>query len=102
MRPPRRHRHADTHRDGNENPLIALAEQLGGRFRPGPPLDGWLWARGYWLPVEIKQPEREGTAREYTPLQKQFFSWCTLYNAPWHVWRDDKDVLRTMGARVSA
>jgi hypothetical protein len=40
MRPPRRHRHADTHRDGNEDPLIALAEQLGGRFRPGPPLDG--------------------------------------------------------------
>lgn len=74
MRPPHRHRHADTHRDGNENPLVALAEQLGGRFRPGPPLDGWLWARGSWLPVEIKLPERE----------------------------DDKDVLRTLGARVSA
>jgi hypothetical protein len=56
MRPPHRHGHADTHRDGNEDPLIALAEQLGGRFRPGPPLDGWLWARGYWLPVEIKRP----------------------------------------------
>jgi hypothetical protein len=35
MRPPR-HRLADVHRDGNEDPLIALAEQLGGRFRPGP------------------------------------------------------------------
>jgi hypothetical protein len=42
MRPPRRHRHADNHRDANEDPLIALAQRLGGGFLPGPPLDGWL------------------------------------------------------------
>lgn len=98
----RRHRLADAHRDANEGPLIALAQQLGGQFLAGPPLDGWLWARGKWLPVEIKRPEREGAAREYTPLQKRFISWCALHNAPWHIWRDDKDVLRTFGARVSA
>jgi len=102
VRVPRRHRHADTHRDANEAPLVALAERLGGHFRPGPPLDGWFWARGRWLPVEIKLPTREGTAREYTPLQKQFIAWCTLHHAPWHVWRDEKDVLRTLGAQVTA
>jgi hypothetical protein len=102
VKPSRRHRLADNHRDANEDPLIALAQQLGGHFHPGPPLDGWLLARGVWLPVEIKLPEREGTGREYTPLQKRFFSWCALHNAPYHIWRDDKDVLRTMGARVSA
>lgn len=102
MKPTRRHRLADNHRDGNEDPLVELAEQLGGKFLPGPPLDGWLWARGSWLPVEIKLPEREGTAQEYTPLQKRFMSWCALHNAAYHIWRDDKDVMRTMGARVGA
>jgi hypothetical protein len=102
MKSLRRHRLADVHRDANEAALLRIMEQLGGHWWEGGPLDGWCLQRGVWVPVEIKRPEREGTAREYTPLQKRFISWCALHNAPWHVWRDDKDVLRTMGARVSA
>jgi len=102
VKPQRRHRLADMHRDANEDALVKIAERLGGKFRPGPPLDGWLWARGEWLPVEIKLPEREGTADEYTPLQKQFISWCKLHGAKLAVWRDNEDVYRTFGARVSA
>lgn len=102
MKAPRRHKLADVHRDENEAALIKLAEQLGGHWLESGPLDGWIFFRGTWLPVEIKQPSREGTVREYTPLQKRFMSWCTLHHAPWHIWRDDKDVMRTMGARVSA
>jgi len=70
VKPARRHRLADNTRDANEDPLIALAQQLGGHFHPGPPLDGWIVARGVWLPVEIKLPEREGTVHEYTTAAK--------------------------------
>jgi hypothetical protein len=102
MKSPRRHRLADVHRDGNENELVKLAAQLGGHWWEGGPLDGWIFVRGVWKVVEIKLPEREGTIHEYTPLQKRFMSWCELHRAPYYVWRDADDVMRTMGATVAA
>lgn len=102
MKSARRHRLADVHRDANEEPLLKLMQQLGGRWWEGGPLDGWSLRAGIWTPIEVKLPEREGTVREYTPLQQRFISWCKLHNAPYHIWRDDKDVLRSMGARVGA
>jgi hypothetical protein len=98
----RRHRLADAHRDANEQALLRVFEKLGGHWWEGGPLDGWALQRGVFVPVEIKLPEREGTAREFTPLQKRFMSWCVLHSAPHHIWRDDKDVLHTLGARVGA
>lgn len=102
MKAPRRHRLADVHRDSNEAPLIELAEQLGAQWFPGPPLDGWLLFRKTWIAIECKRPEREGTAGEYTPLQKQFISRCQLHDGPYAIWRDAKDVMKTLGAKVSA
>lgn len=102
MKSARRHRLADAHRDGNESPLLRLMEQLGGNWWEGGPLDGWCVARGVWRPIEVKLPEREGTTREYTPLQQRFISWCQLRNAPYHIWRDPDDVVKTLGGRVSA
>jgi hypothetical protein len=103
MKAPRRHRLADNERDANEAALVKLAEQLGGHWLEGAPFDGWIGARGVWLgPVEIKLPEREGTKQEFTPLQQRFITFCKLNNMPFHVWRNDADVLRTMGARVGA
>jgi hypothetical protein len=102
MKPTRRHRLADVHRDSNEDPLIALAERLGAHILMCGPLDFWVFVRGAWYPVEVKRPEREGAAREYTKLQRNFFRWCQLRNAPWHVWRTETDVMRTLGAKVSA
>lgn len=86
-------------RDGNELPLIEHAQRLGARWRQGPPLDGWLLFRGSWLPVEIKLPEREGTANEYTALQKRFFTFCREYGGKWLTWRTKDDVERDLGAR---
>lgn len=89
-------------RDANELPLIETARRLGAQWRQGPPLDGWIVWRGLWLPVEIKLPEREGTAHEYTPLQKRFFTFCRDYGGRWLTWRTDADVIRDLGGRVSA
>src|ERR1700753_2606428 len=102
MKAPRRHRLADVHRDANEAGLLKVMEQLGGHWWEGGPLDGWCAHRGLLLPVEVKLPEREGTAREFTPLQRRFMSFCQLHNVPLHVWRDECDVIKTMGARVGA
>lgn len=94
-------RHSHNTRDANEQDVLDIALKLGAVWREGPPLDGWVWVPrlAKWMPVEIKLPEREGTAREYTSAQKKFFSWCRQYNAPWWVWRTDLDVERDLGAR---
>lgn len=103
MKSPRRHRLADVHRDANEEALVKLAERLGGAWWEGPPLDGRIYARGVCLgDVEIKMPEREGSIREYTPLQLRYFTWARNRGIKWHVWRTQDDVLRTLGAKISA
>jgi hypothetical protein len=89
-------------RDANERELLAVAERLGAHWLEAAPLDGWIWFRGQWLPVEIKVPEREGLAHEYTPLQRRFMNWCRLRNARWLVWRTADDVLRDLGGRRAA
>lgn len=83
-------------RDANEQALLDVASRLGAHWLEQGPLDGWIWWRGEWLPVEIKCPEREGTVHEYTPAQKRFMSWCRLHGAKWLVWRDVSDVLRDL------
>ena len=102
MRAPRRHRLADAHRDRNEAALIALAERLGGHWFEGPPLDGWIWFRKTYTPIEIKRPEREGTSAELTPLQKRFIRWCQVSGSCYCIWRTEADVMMFFGAKVSA
>lgn len=91
-------------RDGNEHELVAFAKNFGAHYRIGPPLDGWLWIprQARWIPVEIKLPEREGLAHEYTPLQRRFLSFCKETGAPWFVWRNKDDVTRDLGGRRAA
>lgn len=89
-------------RDANEQALLELAARLGAHWHEGPPLDGWAWVRGRWAVVEIKRPEREGLAYEYTAGQRRFLTWCTNRGIPWWIWRTENDVLRDLGARVSA
>jgi hypothetical protein len=89
-------------RDANEPQLVETALKFGARWRIGPPLDGWILWRGQWLPVEIKLPEREGTANEYTPLQKRFFAFCREFGGKWLTWRTDDDVIRDLGGRRAA
>ena len=89
-------------RDANEQALLQLAERLGAHWCEAPPLDGWVFVRGRWMPVEIKRPEVGGLKHEYTPAQKRFLSWCELRGGPWWVWRTEQDVMRDLGARVAA
>jgi hypothetical protein len=104
-----RHRQAETMkrynrntRDANEQPLVQLSEGLGGWWREDGPLDGWVWIprQARWMPVEIKMPEREGTAHEYTPAQQRFFRWARERAAPWFVWRTEADVIRDIAGRA--
>jgi hypothetical protein len=90
------------HRDANETELLAVAARLGAHWLEAPPLDGWIWWRGRWLPVEVKAPEREGLVHEYTPLQRRFMTWCRLNGARWLVWHSADDVLHDLGGRRAA
>jgi hypothetical protein len=95
-------RYSHNQRDANESELLQVAARLGAHWLEAPPLDGWIWFRGQWLPIEIKQPEREGLQHEYTPAQRRFISWCRLRNARWLTWRSADDVIRDLGGRVAA
>ena len=89
-------------RDANEEALLTIAEQFGAQWVEEGPLDGWVWFRGQWLgPAEIKLPEREGTAREYTPKQKRFLTWCRNHGARWLIWRTTDDVVRDLNRKVT-
>lgn len=95
-------RYSQTTRDANEEPLLALAARFGAHWVQGPPLDGWIFWRGIWMPVEIKMPEREGLADEYTPAQKRFLRFCAERNAPRFIWRTEDDVIASLSGRRSA
>jgi hypothetical protein len=95
-------RYSQTTRDANEDPLLKLAAQLGAHWIQGPPLDGWIFCRGVWMPVEIKMPEREGLKGEYTPAQLRFLRFCSDRAAPHFVWRTEEDVIASLSARRSA
>jgi hypothetical protein len=87
-------------RDRNEAPLLNVASRLGISWEEGGPLDGWVFCRRRgWVPVEIKDPKREGHANEYQPSQLAFFARCKQRGSPWLVWRTEQDVLDFAGAK---
>jgi hypothetical protein len=68
-------------------------------------LDGFIFVArhgGGGVPVEIKDPSRQGLKHEYTGAQLRFFAWCKLRGIRWFVWRDENDVLRDLGGRRTA
>lgn len=89
---------ARSRRDANEETILAVIKRLGGHFLYGPPLDGWAWhpRRARYFPVEIKTEEREGTIREFTSRQRQFFAWADANRAPYVVLRSRQDAMRFM------
>lgn len=89
-------------RDNNESELIRSAEELGAYFIKGPPFDGWLWWRGKFHLCEVKDPQREGHASEYTEAQLLQIQKLRERNIPWHTLRTVEDVYRLMGARRTA
>lgn len=97
---PQKHR-----RDGNQSPLVKLFVSLGGLWMPyaNKPFDGWAYHAHFgYLPVEIKKPEREHHADQYTDRQTKVIRLLELRQAPWLIWRTDEDVYRCCGARRTA
>lgn len=84
--------------DSNHHELVGEWERLKGEFFKAPPFDGWIWhpSWDWYLPVEIKDPAREGTKNEYTKAQKKAMAEMQAVGAPWVVWRTKVDVQRTL------
>ena len=90
-------------RDNNEQPLVQFAERLGWwLIKLNEPSDWLGWRAGQWVPVEIKNPDREGRADEFTPKQVIFHRDAKNRGAKVLVWRTEVDVMRDSGARRSA
>jgi hypothetical protein len=83
-------------RDANEDALVSLVEELGGYFVKSGPLDGWLFHRGSWRPVEVKNPKGRDRV---TRSQEIFIGQCVHIGAPHLVWHDEEDVLNSLGAK---
>ena len=87
-------------RDANEPDLITVAEQLGWRlWKMHKPADWLGLRRGVWFVVEIKNPDCQGHADEYTTQQKIFHRDVTNCGGKVLVWRTEADLLRDSGAR---
>lgn len=90
-------------RDHNDHPLKELAERLGWWLHKlDQPSDYLGLFRGHWFPIEIKNPELEGHANEFTQQQKIFHREAHLRGAQILIWRAAEDVYRDSGARRSA
>jgi hypothetical protein len=90
-------------RDDNDSDLAILASGLGAWLtRTNWPTDYLCWFRDRWDLVEIKRPDKEGWASEYTPKQLTFRADAQRRGARLIVWRTRADVLAYVGAREAA
>lgn len=90
-------------RDNNDSSLRAIAERLGWwLIQTDEPTDYIGVLRGVYNLIEIKNPDCEGHADEYTDKQKIFHQLALNRGAPILVWRTENDILRDSQARRSA
>lgn len=91
------HKHRQiTRRDANEPALVAAAGLLGAVCIQGPPLDLWVYAKGLWVPTEVKNPEGRDRLQ---PSQVEFQALCNRIGAPHWLWRTPDDVLDALEAK---
>ncbi len=86
-------------RDGNESELVKVARKFGAVWIQAPPLDGWLFFRGDWTPVEIKNLDGKN---RYTEAQVLFLARCKERSARVWTWRTERDVFESLGGFQSA
>lgn len=86
-------------RDANEHALVSVAREIGAMLVQAPPLDWWCWFRGRWMLVEIKNPQG---LNKLTEGQVLFLAECKRYGVPVWIWRTERDVLDSLGARRTA
>lgn len=97
-------------RDHNEPELIKFAKLLGWYFKgvaaPRSKTDlpsDWVGLfRGKWHVIEIKNPDKEGHANEFTDGQREFHADVFSRGGRILVWRTKEDVTGDSQARVSA
>jgi hypothetical protein len=89
-------------RDNNEPALLSVVEPLGGFWLQSGPMDGWLWDRRSWHLCEVKRPDKEGWAHEFTADQKKLIVRLNERNVRYHVLRTPDDVLKLLNARQTA
>lgn len=90
-------------RDDNEPELVKLASRLGWRFwKLHEPSDWLSLRRGVWHVIEIKNPNCEGHADEYTYDQRKFRAEVFACGGRLVTWRTKDDVFRDSNARPSA
>jgi hypothetical protein len=89
----------DARRDGNESDLLKAARLIGAMWEEAGPLDGWVFWRGLWVPVENKNPQGRN---RYTDAQILFLARCKERGAPVWTWRCVEDVFESLGARQTA
>jgi hypothetical protein len=86
-------------RDQNEPELVRLARQIGAVMWPlQEPVDCLCGWRGKWTPTEIKN----GKAGKLTPQQFLFSGEARSRELPVWIWRTPEDVMRDLGARLTA
>lgn len=87
-------------RDNNEPQLKSVATSLGWwLISLDKPVDFLGYRRGQWHVIEIKNPDCEGHADEFTPEQQIFHADAKHRQAPVLIWRTVDDVLRSSGAK---
>lgn len=96
-------RFATSRRDTNHHALKDVAKRCGAIWIEGGPWDGWVhiakWG-GEYIPVEIKRPDKEGHADEYTEKQRKMKAEWADRRMRLFVWRTEADVKRDLGGRV--
>lgn len=87
-------------RDNNEPELVTLATRLGWRlWKMHEPVDWLGLRRGKWHVIEIKNPDCEGHADEYTPQQRIFLRDVHNCGGRVLVWRTIDDVVSDSNSR---
>lgn len=90
-------------RDNNDAELKQFAERLGWKLFPlDQPCDYMALRRGVWYALEIKNPDCEGHADEFTRDERKFMADVAACGGRVLLWRTREDVLRDSNARVSA
>lgn len=96
------HRYA-ARRDNNDPELVTFARRIGWELFPVKEYcDYFGLRRGVWYAVEIKNPDCEGHADEFTRDERNFMAKVAACGGRILLWRTKDDVLRDSNARISA
>ena len=95
--------HLANRRDANDDELRVFAERIGWKLFPvNDHCDYFALRRGVWYALEIKNPNCQGHADEFTRDERRFMADVAACGGRILLWRTKDDVLRDSNARVSA